>query len=213
MPNDILIEGEDTKVSRSHCRIFFSEALRTSYPLSIEMCAFLMGRSARSRSIIPKLPRPIVSEVFTFLRTKNFYLQDLSTIYGTYLRVGSLENIKENDMLLIGPRTGVTFKAINGEPGSWEVFLLLGEPCGYMQKRYHCKINRYYEFRLCGNYIDFQENLGELKINIREASEFGVWKNISGFKDTELRHRQCKVLLKKEDEIRISSSVFRISWK
>ena len=109
-PNDIILNPEDTAISRSHCRLIYKNGLFSSSSIGRTFIHFLfmshprLGRYSYGRHI----PLSIYRHIFSYLKPRRvFLIQDLGSIYGTYIRVKSPRKISRSCSILIAPEISV----------------------------------------------------------------------------------------------------------
>lgn len=104
IPNDIIVEA-DMSVSRIHCRVVTKYGFQTNYVFSKKLLAFLLCISKRK---VHKVSINALRLIVQYLTPeKGFYLQDLGSCVGTYIKLRS----KEDRVLSIGSSLLIGFEA------------------------------------------------------------------------------------------------------
>jgi hypothetical protein len=88
--NDIYLFPTDACISRSHCKIFYSDFLSQSQKSKDTLTTLLMINHARLNQFakVKNFPQDLLFRIAKFaIPKKKLYLQDNDTIYGTYLKI------------------------------------------------------------------------------------------------------------------------------
>ena len=87
-PNDIMLTASDRAISRTHCKIITEHGFKVG--CTEELLAFLMAKHKRlgRNSAAKVLPQQIFRLIYDYFKpAKVFYLVDLGSVYGTYVKV------------------------------------------------------------------------------------------------------------------------------
>ncbi|KRW99875.1 SMAD/FHA domain [Pseudocohnilembus persalinus] len=106
-PNDIVLASNDRAISRIHCKIIYKEGFLKSN-IQTDFQVFLGCTHKRSNSIWKKMPCYLMQIVLDFVRPeKKFYLVDIGSVYGTFIRVKPEEPqmVMKGQIYLIGADT------------------------------------------------------------------------------------------------------------
>jgi hypothetical protein len=88
--NDIYLFPTDACISRSHCKIFYSDFLSQSQKSKEALTTLFMINHARLNQFakVKNIPQDLLFRIAKFaIPKKKLYLQDNDTIYGTYLKI------------------------------------------------------------------------------------------------------------------------------
>ena len=109
-PNDIMLNAQDSAISRTHCRIIYKHGLFVKRVIPPEFLTFLMASHKRLGRVSSArvLPRHLIRLIYDFIKLpKMIFIEDLGSINGTYIRVrANWRETSQGDFYLCGPRMG-----------------------------------------------------------------------------------------------------------
>ena len=97
--NDIVLSNDDLAISRVHCRILYQDGFchkkRLIPKAYMEFFKIFSDKHLSNHPEAPYFPKEIRMLIISFLRKpRKFYIQDMGSIHGTYLKLRHQEQKK-----------------------------------------------------------------------------------------------------------------------